>query len=94
MPTDRLWCDQDNTTGGKPLIVRDPAGRQADDDLFRTDPTANDADIAERFYVRWTIEEAIKDAKQLGGFEHTQGWCPPPTLDSSPRCGGCCGTTD
>ena len=37
---------------------------------------ANDVNIAERFYARWTIEEAIKDGKQLGGFEQTQGWCP------------------
>ena len=23
-----------------------------------------------------SIEEAIRDGKQLGGFEQTQGWCP------------------
>jgi len=71
-----LWYHVCGDRPIKLLIVRDPAGRQADDDLFCTDPTANDADIAERFYARWTIEEAIKDAKQFGGFEQTQGWCP------------------
>jgi hypothetical protein len=29
-----------------------------------------------RFAARWPIEESIHDAKQLGGFEQVQGWCP------------------
>lgn len=76
LPIVCLWYHVCRDRPIKLLIVRDPAGKQADDYLFCTDPTAGDADIAQRFYARWTIEEAIRDAKQLGGFEHTQGWCP------------------
>ena len=71
-----LWYHVCKDRPIKLLIVRDPAGKQPDDFLLCTDPTANDVNIVERFYARWTIEEAIRDAKQLGGFEQTQGWCP------------------
>ncbi len=57
------------------LIVRDPAGRQEDDFLFCTDPTVPDEQIAQRFYDRWGVEEAIWEAKQFLGFEDTRGWC-------------------
>ena len=71
-----LWYHVCRDRPIKLLIVRDPAGKQPDDFLLCTDPTANDVNIVERFYARWTIEEAIRDGKQLGGFEQTQGWCP------------------
>jgi len=71
-----LWYHVCKDRPIKLLIVRDPAGKQADDFLLCTDPTANDINIVERFYARWTIEESIRDGKQLGGFEQTQGWCP------------------
>ncbi len=71
-----LWYHVCKDRPIKLLIVRDPAAREADDFLFCTDSTASEADIIERFYARWSIEQAIKDGKQLGGFEQTQGWCP------------------
>lgn len=76
LPIICLWYHVCKDRPIKLLIVRDPAGKQPDDFLLCTDPTAHDVDIAERFYARWTIEEAIKDGKQLDGFEQTQGWCP------------------
>jgi hypothetical protein len=76
LPIVCLWYHVCREQPIKLLIVRDPAGKQADDFLFCTDPKESDVNIAERFYARWTIEEAIKDGKQLGGFEQTQGWCP------------------
>lgn len=60
----------------KMVIVRQ-TGRQVDDDfLFCTNPQIGEAEIVERYYGRWTIEEAILDGKQQGGFEQVQGWCP------------------
>jgi hypothetical protein len=71
-----LWYHVCKDRPIKLLIVRDPATREADDFLFCTDPTVSNVHLVERFYARWSIEEAIKDGKQLGGFEQTQGWCP------------------
>ena len=34
-----------------------------------------DAEIVQRYYDRWGVEEAIQEAKQCLGFEATQGWC-------------------
>jgi len=34
-----------------------------------------DAQIAQRAYDRWGVEEAILEAKQQLGFENTLGWC-------------------
>ena len=71
-----LWYHVCRDRPIKLLIVRDPAGKEADDFLFCSDSNVSDVNIVERFYARWSIEEAIKDGKQLGGFEQTQGWCP------------------
>lgn len=60
----------------KLVIVRDPHGRQKDDFFFCTDPAASDERVVERAAARWPIEECIRDAKQHGGFERVQGWCP------------------
>jgi hypothetical protein len=71
-----LWYHVSRGRPIKLLIVRDPAGRQSDDYMFCTDPTASDVEVIERFAARWPIEESMHDAKQWGGFEHVQGWCP------------------
>lgn len=71
-----LWYHVSRDRPIKMLIVRDPQGKQDDDYLFCTDSTADDAEIVERFAARWPIEEVIRDAKQTGGFEQVQGWCP------------------
>jgi hypothetical protein len=57
------------------VIVRDPAGRQEDDFFFCTDATVPDAQIVQRYYDRWGVEEGILEAKQQMGFESTRGWC-------------------
>jgi hypothetical protein len=70
-----LWYHVCQDRPIKLVILRDPAGRQDDDFAFCTDSTVCDVQIAERFYARWPIEEAIQDGKQHGGFEQVQGWC-------------------
>ena len=60
----------------KVVVVRDPRGEQDDDYFICTDATVSSRSVVERYYARWTIEEAIQDAKQHGGLEDVQGWCP------------------
>lgn len=60
----------------KLVMVRDPAGKQPDDFFFCTDPQVSDERIVERAAARWPIEGCFRDAKQYGGFEQVQGWCP------------------
>lgn len=71
-----LWYGVCKDAPIKLVIVRDPAGRREDEFLFCTDPEADEAEIVERYYARWPIEQAIQDAKQHHGFESVQGWCP------------------
>jgi DDE superfamily endonuclease/Archaeal putative transposase ISC1217 len=75
LPVICLWYHLSKDNPIKLLIVRDPSGKQKDDYLFCTDPNVSDGEIIERFAARWPIEECIRDAKQLGGFEQVQGWC-------------------
>ena len=79
-----LWYHVSKDQPIKVLIVRDPAGRQSDDYMFRTEPTVSDVEIIERFAARWPIEESIHDGKQLGGFEQVQGWCAPMVTRQAP----------
>jgi len=70
-----LWY---HVCGGVPIrmvIVRDPSGKERDDFFFCTDATVPDAEIVQRYYDRWGVEEAILESKQHMGFESTQGWC-------------------
>jgi hypothetical protein len=71
-----LWTAVRGYQPIKLLIVRDPRGVQEDDFFFCTDPAAPDEQIIERAAARWPIEEAVRDAKQHGGMEKVQGWCP------------------
>lgn len=71
-----LWYHVSKDQPVKVLIVRDPTDEQNDDYMFCTDPSVSEAEIIERFAGRWPIEESIHDAKQLGGLEQVQGWCP------------------
>ena len=57
------------------VIVRDPAGKEKDDFFFCTDAGVPEAEIVQRYYDRWGIEEAIWESKGHMGFESTQGWC-------------------
>jgi len=70
-----LWYHVSHDQPIKIVIVRDPAGHERDDYFFCTDPEVSDEQIVERYYGRWSIEEAIHNGKQLGGFERVQGWC-------------------
>ena len=68
----------------KVIAVRDPRGIEDDDFFVSTDPALSAKKIAERYYARWTIEEAIQDGKQHGGFENVQGWCPRTVVRQAP----------
>lgn len=72
-------CLWPQVAGQKPVrvvISRDPNGKQKDDFLFSTDPGMEEKAIIEVFAARWPIEESIREAKQLLGFEDVQGWSP------------------
>jgi len=70
-----LWVHVCRTVPIRLVLVRDPAGRQEDDFFFCTDATVPDAQIVQRYYDRWGVEECILEAKQQMGFESTRGWC-------------------
>ena len=57
------------------VIVRDPVGKEKDDFFFCTDVIVPDAEIVQRYYDRWSVEEVILESKEYMGFESTQGWC-------------------
>ena len=57
------------------VIVRDPAGKEKDDFFFCTDASVPEAEVVQRYYDRWGVEEVILESKQHMGFESTQGWC-------------------
>lgn len=84
-----LWtvCLWPRVCGDRPvkvIVVRDPRGVQNDDFFVCTDATVSSKVIAERYYARWTIEEAIQDGKQHGGFEQVHGWCPQTVVRQAP----------
>jgi len=70
-----LWYHVCRTKPIRMVIVRDPAGREKDDFFFSTDARVSDAEIVQRYYDRWGVEEGILEAKQQMGFESTRGWC-------------------
>jgi hypothetical protein len=63
-----LWHGSLRHTPVNVVLVRDPAGTKAYDiALVTTDTTATAATIVERYADRWSIEQAIKDSKDLLG---------------------------
>ncbi|MFA5866086.1 MAG: transposase [Phycisphaerae bacterium] len=66
------------------VIVRDPTGREDDDFFFCTDASVSEAEIVQRYYDRWGIEDAIFEGKEYLGFEDTRGWCPKTVLRQAP----------
>lgn len=84
LPVVCLWYHVSKDRPVKVLIVRDPTGRQTDDYMVSTDPTVSDGEIIERFAARWSIEETIQQAKQIGGMEKVQGWCPRTVVRQAP----------
>lgn len=79
-----LWYHVSKDRPVKVLIVRDPSGQQTDDYMVCTDPAVGEVEIIERFAARWSIEESIQRAKQVGGMEQVQGWCPRTVLRQAP----------
>jgi len=79
-----LWYHVSKDRPVKVLIVRDPSGEQKDDYMVCTDPAVDEVEIIQRFAARWPIEESIHDAKQLGGLEQVQGWCPRSVVRQAP----------
>jgi hypothetical protein len=56
------------------VLVRDPAGKEADD-VFFTTAVARAADaVVSEYGDRWPIEVTIRDSKQLLGLEEPQSW--------------------
>ena len=84
LPVVCLWYHVSKDRPIKLVIIRDPAGEQADDFAFCTDPTVSEVEIVERFAARWTVEETIHDGKQHGGLERVQGWCPKTVVRQAP----------
>lgn len=70
-----LWYRVCKDNPVRMVIVRDPGGREDDDFFFCTDANVPDAEIIQRYYDRWGVEETIWEAKQYLGFEDTRGWC-------------------
>jgi hypothetical protein len=70
-----LWYHVCRAVPIRMVIVRDPAGHEKDDFFFCTDAGVSDAEIVQRYYDRWGVEEGIQEAKQQMGFESTRGWC-------------------
>lgn len=56
------------------LIVRDPAGKQADDFFFTTDLAAVPAAAVGQYAGRWSIEDTNRNVKQFLGGENPQVW--------------------
>jgi len=72
-----LWYHVCGEVPIRMVIVRDPTGKEKekDDFFFCTEATVPDAEIVQRYYDRWSVEEVILESKEYMGFESTQGWC-------------------
>jgi DDE superfamily endonuclease len=70
-----LWYHVCRTAPIRLVMVRDPRGIEEDDFFFSTDARVSDAEIVQRYYDRWGVEESILESKQQMGFESTRGWC-------------------
>ena len=71
---DVLWYKVNKTSLVRLVVVRDPAGVEADDFFFTTDLTATGAQTATRYAGRWPIEVCFRDVKQDLGGQDPQSW--------------------
>ena len=71
---DVLWYRVNKRDLVRLVVVRDPAGIEADDFFFTTDLAASGADVASRYAGRWSIEVTFRDVKQDLGGENPQCW--------------------
>jgi hypothetical protein len=56
------------------VVVRDPAGVQADDFFFTTDLDCSPEWVAEHYAGRWSIEDTFRNVKQFLGGQQPQSW--------------------
>jgi hypothetical protein len=56
------------------LISRDPMGKEKDDFIFSTDLSLVADEVVGGFAGRWSIEDTIKNTKQLVGGQEPQTW--------------------
>ena len=71
---DVLWYRVNKRDLVRLVVVRDPAGIEADDFFFTTDLGATGAEVASRYAGRWSIEVTFRDVKQDLGGENPQSW--------------------
>ena len=71
---DVLWYGVSPNALVRLVIVRDPAGIEADDFFVSTDLDATGADIATRYAGRWSVEVCFRDTKQNLRGENPQSW--------------------
>jgi hypothetical protein len=56
------------------VISRDPMGKEKDDFIFTTDLSLGADEVVGDFSGRWSIEDTIKNTKQLVGGQEPQTW--------------------
>lgn len=71
---DALWYKSARSRMLRIVVVRDPKGKRKDDCFFSTDPSMTPKAILEAYALRWSLEVAFRDSKQLLGFERSQCW--------------------
>ncbi len=70
-----MWYTAAGSTWGKMVVTRDPAGRMNDRAYFTTQDEASTEDILVQYSIRWEIEVAFRNAKQIVGLGDPQnGW--------------------
>lgn len=57
------------------VLVRDPEGKMKDTFLFTTDLLASWSWVIETYSMRWSIEVAFKNSKQVMNIEGPYHWC-------------------
>jgi len=67
-----LWWGSLHRTRMRLILVREPDGRRRDLALITTDLTAPIEEIIVRYCARWSIEQTIKDAKEILGAGDAQ----------------------
>jgi hypothetical protein len=56
------------------VISRDPSGKEKDNFFFTTDLNLTEEQVIRGFVGRWSIEDTIKNTKQLVGGQEPQTW--------------------
>lgn len=69
-----LWYRVCPTTMVRLVVVRDPAGVEADDFFLTTDLSMAPGEVVSIYAGRWSIECTYRDVKQIIGGEQPQAW--------------------